>query len=244
MSKNITKIIKTVYCNVGKTTQNAPENSGKTALFPIPKAPSRPSPRCHKLCQICGPDAHQATNAAAWKRPTPNQTADSFGADRELNGHSRNRQKRGKGSCAGCPKGGGICGYLLSLRHGQVLPPLIAAQPSAVLPIVPRPAQVPPKQHAPHPPHQPKLRVGGRPLRQMRERDAPCESRYATPKNRAGENPVTGSERVRQSQAVGPRLIGWLLRYHRLRRFTFVNFQYCRRLCCALSSISSQPNTL
>ena len=97
----------------------------------------------------------------------------------------------------------------LSLRHGQALPPLIAPQPSAALPIVPKPAPVPPKPHAPHPPRQPELQVGGGPLRQMRERDASCEARYATPKNRAGENPVTGSERVRQSQAVGPRPIGW-----------------------------------
>ena len=87
-------------------------------------------------------------------------------------------------------------GIRLSLRHGQVLPPLIAPQPSAALPIAPRPAPMPPQQHALRPPRQPKLRVGGGPLWHMRARVGSCESRYATPKNRAGENPVTGSGKV------------------------------------------------
>ncbi len=158
----------------------------------IPNAPSKPSPRRHKLRQIHRPNAHQATNAAAGQNAAFDQTADRFGADRELNGHCIYRQKRRMGGHLGC----GCKGTRFSLRHGQVLPPLIAPQPSAAPQNAPRPAPVPPKQHAPHPPRQPKLQVGGGPLRHMRERDASCESRYATPKNRAGEYPVTGSEGV------------------------------------------------
>ncbi len=177
---------------ITKSTQNDPQNSAKMAHILIPKAPSRPSPRRHKLRQIRRTDAHQTTNAAARKRPTRDQTADRFGADRKLQGRGFDRQKGGEGCQVGC----GARGCLLSLRHGQVLPPLIAPQPSAAPQNAPKPAQVPSKPHAPHPPRQPKLRVGGGPLRQMRARDASCEARYATPKNRAGENPVTGSERV------------------------------------------------
>ena len=192
MSKNITNVIKTVHYVTCKTTKNEPKNRAEMALIPIPKVPSRPSPRRHKRRQIHRADAHQATNAAAAQRPTIDQTADRFGADRELLGCRFDRQKRRKGSCAGCPKGGGIWGYLLSLRHGQALPPLIAPPPNAALPIAPKPAPVPPKPHEPHPPHQPKLRVGGGPLRQWGARVGSCEARYATPKNRAGVNPVTG----------------------------------------------------
>jgi hypothetical protein len=174
--------------NQTKTTPKQLRNGVET----IPNAHSRPSPRGQKLRQICGPDAHQTPNAAGWQRATFNQTADSFGADRQLLGRGFDRQKRGKGRHVGC----GCKGIRLSLRHGQALPPLIAQQPSAALPIAPRPAPVPPKQHAPHPPRRPKLRVEVGPVQQRGARVGSCESRYVTPKNHAGENPVTGSERV------------------------------------------------
>ena len=160
------------------------QNSTKT----IPKSSSTLSPRRHKRRQIRRADAHQTSHAAGWQRATCDQTAHRFGRNRKLNGHSRNRQNR-RQRCVGRYK---AAVTPFSLRHGQALPPLIAPQPSAVLASVPTPAPVPPKPHEPHPPHQPKLRVGGGPLRQWGARVGSCEARYATPKNRAGVNPVTG----------------------------------------------------
>lgn len=170
--------------NEVKTTPKQRRNGVET----IPKAPSNTGSRRYKLRQIHRPNTHQTPNAAGWQRATCDQTAHRFGRNRKLNGHSRNRQKRGQ-RCVGRYK---ATVTPFSLRHGQALPPLIAPQPSAVLASVPTHAPVPPKPHEPHPPHQPKLRVGGGPLRQWGACVGSCEARYATPKNRAGVNPVTG----------------------------------------------------
>ena len=97
----------------------------------------------------------------------------------------------------------------LSLHHGPALPQLIAPPPNAALPIGPKPAPALSKPHAPRPP-QTKRRAETSPLRQMGARAGSCGPKYATPKSTAGENPVTGSGKVKQSQAGVP-----LNHYHR-----------------------------
>ena len=82
--------------------------------------------------------AHQATNVAAGQTATIDQTAGRFGADRQLLGRGFTRHKRKQRSCAGCPKGCGIRGILLNLRHARALAREIVAQPCAVLAIVPK----------------------------------------------------------------------------------------------------------
>jgi len=106
-------------------------------------------------------------------------------------------------------------GWRLNLHHAPASQPWnseIAPRSAAPQP-APTTAPALSKPHAPRPP-QTKRRAETSPLRQMGEPAGSCGPKYATPKNHAGENPVTGSVKVRQSQAGVP-----LSQYH-LRAIT------------------------